>query len=40
MEEMNTELLKILRNTKRGHDRVLMCPVQQISKNVISLFAG
>jgi len=40
MEELNTELLKILKNTKRGHDRVMICPVQQISKNVISLFVG
>jgi len=37
-EEMDTELLMILKNTRRGHDRVLMCPIQHISKNVISLF--
>ena len=37
-EEMNTEILSILRNPRRGHDRVLMCQVQQIAKNMISLF--
>jgi glycosyltransferase involved in cell wall biosynthesis len=37
--EMNAELFKILKNTRRGHDPVLMCRVEQIAKNVISLFA-
>jgi len=37
-QDMNTEVLSILRNTRRGHDRVLMCQAQQISKNMISLF--
>lgn len=39
-EEMNAELLSILKNTRRGHDRVTVCQVQQIAKNMISLFAG
>ena len=37
-EDMIAEILNILKNTRRGHDRVLMCQVEQISKNVISLF--
>jgi len=37
-DEMNSAVLSVLRNTHRGHDPVLMCPVQQIAKNVISLF--
>ncbi len=38
-DQMNDEVLSILKNNKRGHDRVLMCPVQQTAKNMISLFA-
>jgi glycosyltransferase involved in cell wall biosynthesis len=37
-DEMNAAVLSILKNTHRGHDPVLMCRVQQIAKNVISLF--
>ena len=37
-EEMNRQALKILKNTHRDHDRVLMCKIEQIAKNVISLF--
>jgi glycosyltransferase involved in cell wall biosynthesis len=36
--EMVEELLAILKNPRRGHDRVLMWPVQQVAKNMISLF--
>ncbi len=38
-EEMIFELLAILKNTKRGHDPVLMYSAQQTAKNMISLFA-
>jgi len=38
-KEMSAEILKILKNTRRGHDPVLMCRVQQIAKNMVSLFA-
>ena len=38
-QEMNKEVLEILRDNHRDHVPVLMCPVQQIAKNVISLFA-
>jgi glycosyltransferase involved in cell wall biosynthesis len=37
-EELNMEVLSILKSTRRGHDRVLMCPVQQIAKNMVCLF--
>jgi glycosyltransferase involved in cell wall biosynthesis len=37
-EEISAEILSILKDTHRGHDRVLMCPVQQTAKNMISLF--
>jgi len=37
-EAMNKTLLSVLKNTHRGHDPVLMCPIEQIAKNVISLF--
>ncbi|MDR3696848.1 glycosyltransferase [Mucilaginibacter sp.] len=37
-EAMNATLSTILKNTHRGHDPVLMCPIEQIAKNVISLF--
>jgi glycosyltransferase involved in cell wall biosynthesis len=37
--EMKTKVLALLKDNKRGHDPVLMCPAQQIAKNVISLFA-
>jgi glycosyltransferase involved in cell wall biosynthesis len=39
-EEMNARVLAILKNTKRGHDPVLVCTAPQIAKNVISLFVG
>ncbi|WP_259068675.1 glycosyltransferase family 4 protein [Mucilaginibacter sp. X4EP1] len=38
-DEMNQEVLSILKNTRRGHDHVLMFPIQQVAKNIISLFA-
>jgi len=38
-EEMFRELLAILKNRNRGHDRVAMCPAEQIAKNMISLYA-
>ncbi len=38
-EEMFRELLAILKNRNRGHDRVSMCPAEQIAKNMISLYA-
>jgi glycosyltransferase involved in cell wall biosynthesis len=37
-DEMNMEVLSILKSTRRSHDRVLMCPVQQIAKNMVCLF--
>ena len=39
-EEISAEILSILKDTHRGHDRVLMCPVQQTAKNMISLFVS
>jgi glycosyltransferase involved in cell wall biosynthesis len=36
--EMHAEVLKILKTSRRGHDPVLMCPIQQTAKNMISLF--
>jgi len=39
-EEMNLRTLAILKNTRRGHDPVLVCTAQQIAKNVISLFVS
>jgi len=39
-KEMNEEIARILKNTRRGHDPVMMCTTQQIAKNMISLFAG
>lgn len=39
-ETMKQELLSILQNTRRGHDRVLTCTAQQIAKNIISLFVA
>jgi glycosyltransferase involved in cell wall biosynthesis len=38
--EMNEEIVRILKNTRRGHDPVLMCTAQQIAKNVVSLFVS
>ena len=38
--EMNNELVTILKDTKRNHERVLMYSIQQVAKNMISLFAG
>jgi glycosyltransferase involved in cell wall biosynthesis len=38
MEEMNAKLLSILKSKKIDHYPVLMCPIQQIAKNMISLF--
>jgi glycosyltransferase involved in cell wall biosynthesis len=37
-EEMNVEVLKIIKNKHTQHDPVLTCTIQQIAKNVISLF--
>jgi hypothetical protein len=37
-EAMNATLSTILKNTHCGHDPVLMCPVEQTAKNMISLF--
>jgi hypothetical protein len=39
IDEMTAEILTILKNNKRGHDPVLMCSIQQIAKNMTSLFA-
>jgi len=36
--EMNARLLSLLKNKKIDHERVLMCPIEQIAKNMISLF--
>ena len=38
INEMNSEITGILKNTRRGHDPVLLCTTQQVAKNVISLF--
>jgi glycosyltransferase involved in cell wall biosynthesis len=37
--EMNIETLAILKNKALRHDPVLICPVQQIAKNMVSVFA-
>jgi glycosyltransferase involved in cell wall biosynthesis len=37
-EEMNAEVLKVIKNKHTEHDPVLTCTIQQIAKNVISLF--
>lgn len=37
-DDLNKALSAVLKNTHRGHDPVLMCPIEQIAKNVISLF--
>jgi len=37
-EEMNAKLLSILKNKKTDHEPVLMCTIQQIAKNMVSLF--
>jgi glycosyltransferase involved in cell wall biosynthesis len=37
-EEMNAKLLSILKDKKTDHEPVLMCTIQQIAKNMISLF--
>ena len=39
-EEMNTRLLKIMKNRKIDHEPVLLCTIQQIAKNMVSLFAN
>jgi len=39
-EEMKTEIITILNNKHRGHDPVLVCPVEQVAKNMISLFVN
>jgi len=39
VNEMNEEIVRLLKNVHRGHDPVLTCSIQQIAKNVISLFA-
>ncbi|MDP9079249.1 MAG: glycosyltransferase family 1 protein [Bacteroidota bacterium] len=36
--EMNLKLIALLKSKKLDHDPVLMCPIQQIAKNMISLF--
>ena len=36
--EMNARLLSLLKNKKLDHDPVLMCSIEQIAKNMISLF--
>lgn len=36
---MNARVLSLLKKKKTDHDPVLMCPIEQIAKNVISLFA-
>jgi len=36
--EMNARLLSLLKNKKPDHDPVLMCSIEQIAKNMISLF--
>jgi glycosyltransferase involved in cell wall biosynthesis len=38
-EQINLELLSILKNSRPGHDRVLTNSIQQVAKNMISLFA-
>jgi len=38
VEEMHAKLLSILKSKKIDHDQVLMCPIEQIAKNMISLF--
>jgi glycosyltransferase involved in cell wall biosynthesis len=38
-DEMNQEVFKVLRNKHAEHDPVLTCTIQQIAKNMISLFA-
>lgn len=40
VEEMNARLLSILNAKKIDHDPVLMYPVQQVAKNMISLFVN
>jgi glycosyltransferase involved in cell wall biosynthesis len=37
-EEMNAKILSILKDKKIDHEPVLMYPIQQIAKNMISLF--
>ena len=37
-EEMDAKVLAILKNKRLEHDPVLMCPIQQVAKNMISLF--
>jgi len=39
-DEMNTELLSILKNKRRGHDRVTVCQAQQIAKNYDQLICA
>jgi glycosyltransferase involved in cell wall biosynthesis len=38
-DEMNAETLAILKNKNLRHDPVIICAVQQIAKNMISVFA-
>jgi len=40
MDEMTIEISAILRNHTRGHDPVLMYPVQQVAKDMVSLFVS
>lgn len=37
--EMNARVLSLLKKKKLDHDQVLMCPIEQIAKNMVSLFA-
>ncbi|HEY4323698.1 MAG TPA: glycosyltransferase [Mucilaginibacter sp.] len=38
-DEMNAEVIKILKNKHTDHDPVLTCTIEQVAKNMISLFA-
>jgi glycosyltransferase involved in cell wall biosynthesis len=38
MEEMNAKLLAILKSKNTDHEPVLMCTIQRVAKNMISLF--
>jgi len=40
MDEMTIGISAILRNHTRGHDPVLMYPVQQVAKDMVSLFVS
>ena len=38
IDEMNAKLLSILKSKKTAHEPVLTCTIQQVAKNMISLF--